>query len=1221
MIFPCFLFFIAFKSLPSHDVCPTALTNRAGTAIKTAAIVDSNHRKKVAKSTLRQSNYKPLIMNDNHDAMQKSLFRSPKEALSGGEIGSFAIRNRLFGRLKEALSQTGGDALGMRGRLFELHNILSLTCEMGLKDSKHDFGGLSSKVDALCRRHGLSVKDTIAIQRMRHHCSSSEAVSAAEFAADCRSLCRFMSVVADVPIPQDLAALLPKETDEVAKKHRRRRDCIRCTLQRWDDVSMTVMPCDGNAADLLRVYYHSPTQEQAHDYLKPILWQGMQLNLIDCKEHDGGIVADILIVEPDYLVDISTLANCFETFGHSPFLYILNRLKERPNTKHTLLGNFAGTALDMVIDDDGATMADILRANFREKAVEYATCEDFTAQTFKQEAARQVGNIRQIVSEMFVQTPREMAVLEPSFVCERLGISGRADLMTTDMRLLVEQKAGKNIFIEWDRNNAYGGKHIEKHYVQLLLYHAMLVHNFGLKSRYTDIRLLYSRYQLPEGLVEVASLKKLTTEALRLRNLIVATEYAIADKGFSIVLPHLHSEVMNANGCQDSFFERYQRPQIDALTTPLHSLTPLERAYYCRMTTFVEKEMLMSKVGGRAGMGMSVADLWNMPLSEKVETGNIYVRLALISVDKSHGSGAYDRLSFRVGELDETFIPNFRRGDMVYVYSYRDDAEPDVRRSMLFKGVIAELSDDRIEVQLNDGQHNKEMFTARQDGGENTLFAIEHAGSDVGATAAMRALYTLMTASEERKSLLLAQRVPRADKAKSLSKNYDADLDDILLRAKQATDYFLLVGPPGTGKTSVALRHIVEEHLSDSEQNRLLLTAYTNRAVDEICAMLRCAEIDFLRMGNYHSCDPLYRDNLIATMAENSIRLDDIKQRMMATRVFVATTATLAARPFLLSLLRFSLAIVDEAGQLAEPSIVGLLAAHDDTAARRSRIDKFILVGDYKQLPAVVRQSGREAAVDGPLLQTIGLRNCGESLFERLIRWERKQGRTDFVGVLRRQGRMHPDVAEFPNSMFYQDEKLIPVPCQHQIDTSIGYEEPSHDDMDELLKRHRVLFIPSTPCREEASSDKVNTSEASIVADLLCRIRRLLGSAFDTEKSVGIIVPYRNQIAMIRREIAKRGMADLGRICIDTVERYQGSQRDVIIYSFTVHERYQLDFLAANRTEDNGRIIDRKLNVALTRARKQMIVTGNPSLLKQDPIFHQFLSFVESKHGVIAPQT
>ena len=89
------------------------------------------------------------------------------------------------------------------------------------------------------------------------------------------------------------------------------------------------------------------------------------------------------------------------------------------------------------------------------------------------------------------------------------------------------------------------------------------------------------------------------------------------------------------------------------------------------------------------------------------------------------------------------------------------------------------------------------------------------------------------------------------------------------------------------------------------------------------------------------------------------------------------------------------------------------------------------------------------------------------------------------------------------------------------------------------------------------------------------------------------------------------GISVLNDILIDTVERFQGSERDVIIYSFCVNRAYQLKFLA-NLTEENGIQIDRKLNVALTRARKQMFITGVPHLLEQNPIYSRLLKSCES---------
>ena len=102
---------------------------------------------------------------------------------------------------------------------------------------------------------------------------------------------------------------------------------------------------------------------------------------------------------------------------------------------------------------------------------------------------------------------------------------------------------------------------------------------------------------------------------------------------------------------------------------------------------------------------------------------------------------------------------------------------------------------------------------------------------------------------------------------------------------------------------------------------------------------------------------------------------------------------------------------------------------------------------------------------------------------------------------------------------------------------------------------------------------------------------------------------------MIRREIALLNIPQLEAISIDTVERYQGSQRDVIIYSFTVQRPYQLDFLTASSFEEEDdehpsskHVIDRKLNVAMTRARKQLIMTGNAGLLSRNAIFSALIA-------------
>ena len=137
------------------------------------------------------------------------------------------------------------------------------------------------------------------------------------------------------------------------------------------------------------------------------------------------------------------------------------------------------------------------------------------------------------------------------------------------------------------------------------------------------------------------------------------------------------------------------------------------------------------------------------------------------------------------------------------------------------------------------------------------------------------------------------------------------------------------------------------------------------------------------------------------------------------------------------------------------------------------------------------------------------------------------------------------------------------------------------------------------------------------MVDLLRRIHRFYRERFDAKKTVGVIVPYRNQIAMMRKGIEKLGIPELEKISIDTVERYQGSQRDATYLTVSpIQNIWQLDFLAGNSFVEDGAIIDRKLNVAITRARKQMIMTGNPEILRNNQIFSELMNYVKEKGGI-----
>ena len=221
--------------------------------------------------------------------------------------------------------------------------------------------------------------------------------------------------------------------------------------------------------------------------------------------------------------------------------------------------------------------------------------------------------------------------------------------------------------------------------------------------------------------------------------------------------------------------------------------------------------------------------------------------------------------------------------------------------------------------------------------------------------------------------------------------------------------------------------------------------------------------------------------------------------------------------------------------------------------------------------------------------------------------------------LLRRQGRMHPYIADFPNRAFYGN-MLQPVPLPHQSEPAAETAR-GNDWVEDMLLTHRLAFVSCDPYLGPDEADKVISAEAETIAAVAVTARRMAGDTYDATTTVGVIVPYRNQIATVRAAIDKAahaaGFDDMHDIAIDTVERYQGSQRDVIVYGFTAKRPYQLAFLTDTEYYDatDNAVIDRKLNVAMTRARKRLVMVGYAPLLMRDTTFRRLIEYArEKKH-------
>lgn len=905
----------------------------------------------------------------------------------------------------------------------------------------------------------------------------------------------------------------------------------------------------------------------------------MFLDLAPDAEDTEAWQAGRVILEPDYLIDISSLAACFTECGPHPMRYLLSMLAPKEVTRHILLGNTANQFLDDCVNhspERPASYNTSVRKAFANDALKFAVCPDIDA-AFFEEAKSQYANIQTSIEALHRRYPEGLqaggAMLEPSFICPMLGLQGRLDYLQRDLRLVVELKSGKA-----DEYYATPQNPKQYHTAQLLLYREMLHLSTGIPRSEIASLLLYSRYP---RYFNGDSYPHLVDEALALRNAIVRLmrELVTGDNAEAL-LASLTPDELNTRALTGRLWTDFLRPQLTSLLAPFHKVSETSLAYFYRYLRFTAGEQYLAKVG-RNKRDRAQSHLWCRTTEEKMADGEIIGALRLQSFTPDDGCG-YDMLTFTLPTLDTTEVPNFRRGDMILFYIKETDAD-DVSRRQVHKGTLLHIGRDTLRIGLRQHQHSADVFPT------TVSYAMEHDVSDSATSALYRNLYSLLTAPEERQRLLLGDTLPSVDTTQDIVGYYPGEETDHIVRTiRQARDYALIVGAPGAGKTSIVLRSIIEEHYRHTTDN-ILLMAYTNRAVDEICQALERIEErpPYIRLGSEQSCDERYAPHILSRQTASLRTRDEVRSLIASTRIFVSTVSTASARPELFAAKRFQLTLIDEASQILEPHIIGLLASTDS---------KFVLIGDHKQLPAIALQSEEEARITHPQLMALGFTSCKQSLFERLHRRLADAGRTHCIATLYRQGRMHPEVSRFANTHFY-DGRLAPVPLPHQ-EQPLGY--ATYDascSMQSLVATRRTAFIPC-PDPTEKERPKTNTQEARLCARLVSTIIDLYqanGLTYDAPRTIGIIAPFRGQGALIRHELEALDMPHLtDAISIDTVERYQGSQRDIIIYCTTVTEPSQLELIV------EGEVIDRKLNVAVTRARAQLFVIGIPRVLATD---------------------
>lgn len=422
----------------------------------------------------------------------------------------------------------------------------------------------------------------------------------------------------------------------------------------------------------------------------------------------------------------------------------------------------------------------------------------------------------------------------------------------------------------------------------------------------------------------------------------------------------------------------------------------------------------------------------------------------------------------------------------------------------------------------------------------------------------------------------------------------------------------LVHGPPGTGKTQT-LAAIVRAAVRRGE--RVLVMAPSHTAVDNLVGRLDGCGLDLLRLGHPARVDPeVVRHALdVRLEAHEDVRLarryyreasDAYRRADRFTRAKPApgekaglraearalradarrlearaAAALLEGADVVFSTLgvdgrelpeaRFDLAIVDEAGQATEASTWrAVLRAH-----------RLVLGGDHLQLPPTVLS--RAAVAQGH----------ARSLFERLMQTSPSLGRR-----LTRQYRMHADIMGFSNAQLYDGVlEAAPAVAGHRLD-----DLPSVETAAETARVLRFVDTAGAGFDEEREEEGslTNPREAALAVS---EVRAWLDAGVPAS-AIGVITPYSAQARLLGELLGEA-------IEVDTIDGFQGREKEAVLISLVrSNPDQQVGFLSEVR----------RLNVALTRARRALTVLGDTATVGVHPFYEGLASYMEASQALVS---
>jgi DNA replication ATP-dependent helicase Dna2 len=619
---------------------------------------------------------------------------------------------------------------------------------------------------------------------------------------------------------------------------------------------------------------------------------------------------------------------------------------------------------------------------------------------------------------------------------------------------------------------------------------------------------------------------------------------------------------------------------------------------------------------GRAGEQQQ-AQLWNTPVAERIARGTALYGLEPLEAPRIDKEGWQE--SFRCNNTSE-----LREGDEILL----SDGDP--ISGEVVSGTIVQISATRVTVWTRELLAHPALI----DRYENDLVHVR----------TLQNLLRWLQVAQQAPHLrdLVAGKVrPRfVDENVPARVDFNTEQNLAVARAMQMQDYLLIHGPPGTGKTSV-IAEIVKRLCSRGQ--RVMLAAFTNQAVDNMLKRLdRDGFHDYLRLGHERSVDDTVQHRLLKALLDarqdgsgETYAPEVVYDLLHSVPVVASTTATwssdrysfaggdddLSTQPDM----HFDVAIIDEAGQLTVPAILGALRF-----ARR-----FILVGDEKQLPPLVLSAEAARGIDDKGLSVGAVRGdedakerrgLADSLFSILKRHDEDYIQKYPMQVsacvpLRVQYRMNRWIANFSSTVFYDKKLIAHESVANRVlalrRTRSGRAAPAPEIIRAIAPARPLVFLDvcNEPGEIAPGDGKTSNAEARAVRAV---VAELLARGIEPE-DIGVIAPYRAQVANIRRHLFSddavhgwRALPADTALCVDTVDRFQGGERMVMMISFATTSEPE-----AGSQRREFLVNENRLNVALTRAQRKLILVGCTPALERLPVLSRLITYCRSMNTVI----